>query len=263
MQNVLDDVDGGGPQTILVIGSDKRYQDEVQGNPARSDTLILVRLNPGRERDGAALDPARPARRRSPATARARINAAYANGGAEADAAHGPPALRHPDPPHRRGQLRRLPPRRRPARMRLRGHRPPLLPLERRAAAVRRSTRRSTSSPATRSSAAPRRCEFVRFRHEDSDFVRAARQQDFLGQAKDQFGLSDDPRRPQAARRDLLDATRAPTSAPTRRSCASSSSPSCPRRTRSRRSASTARWTPRAATSRSRRSGSPRCARRS
>ena len=31
----------------------------------------------------------------------------------------------------------------------------------------------------------------MRFRHEDSDFVRAARQQDFLGQAKDQFGLSD------------------------------------------------------------------------
>ena len=31
----------------------------------------------------------------------------------------------------------------------------------------------------------------MRFRHTDSDFVRAARQQDFLGQAKDQFGLSD------------------------------------------------------------------------
>ena len=28
VQNVLDDVNGGGPQTILVIGSDKRYQDE-------------------------------------------------------------------------------------------------------------------------------------------------------------------------------------------------------------------------------------------
>ena len=30
VQNVLDDVNGGGPQTILVIGSDKRYQDEVR-----------------------------------------------------------------------------------------------------------------------------------------------------------------------------------------------------------------------------------------
>ena len=31
VQNVLDDVDGGGPQTILVIGSDRRYQDEIKG----------------------------------------------------------------------------------------------------------------------------------------------------------------------------------------------------------------------------------------
>ena len=31
--------------------------------------------------------------------------------------------------------------------------------------------------------------DYVRFRHLDTDFVRAARQQDFLRQAKDQFGL--------------------------------------------------------------------------
>ena len=31
----------------------------------------------------------------------------------------------------------------------------------------------------------------MRFRHTDSDFVRGARQQDFLGQAKSQFGLSE------------------------------------------------------------------------
>ena len=33
--------------------------------------------------------------------------------------------------------------------------------------------------------------QYVRFRHTDSDFVRGDRQQDFLGQAKGQFGLSD------------------------------------------------------------------------
>ena len=42
-----------------------------------------------------------------------------------------------------------------------------------------RTTRRSTSSPATRSSAAGR-AGLVRFRHDDSDFVRASRQQAFL-----------------------------------------------------------------------------------
>ena len=31
--------------------------------------------------------------------------------------------------------------------------------------------------------------DYVRYRHEDSDFVRAARQQEFLRQAKEQIGL--------------------------------------------------------------------------
>ncbi len=45
------------------------------------------------------------------------------------------------------------------------------------------------SSPATRSCAAPRRLEFVRFRHTDSDLTRNARQQDFIRWAKDQYGI--------------------------------------------------------------------------
>ena len=49
--------------------------------------------------------------------------------------------------------------------------------------------RSSTSSPATRSCAAQDALDFVRFRHEDSDFVRAARQQEFLRQAKAQVGI--------------------------------------------------------------------------
>ncbi len=46
VKNVLDDVPGGGPQTILVIGSDVRYQDRKLAHAARSDTMILVRLDP-------------------------------------------------------------------------------------------------------------------------------------------------------------------------------------------------------------------------
>src|SRR3569833_1353313 len=45
----LDDVDAGDPQTLLILGSDERYIDKVQGNPARSDTIILLRLDPGRK----------------------------------------------------------------------------------------------------------------------------------------------------------------------------------------------------------------------
>ena len=65
-----------------------------------------------------------------------KINAAYALGGAKLTLRTVRQLLRHPDPPHRRGQLRRLPARRQPARLRLHRRRPPLLPLERRAAAV-------------------------------------------------------------------------------------------------------------------------------
>ena len=45
--------------------------------------------------------------------------------------------------------------------------------------------------------------DYVRYRHFDTDFVRAARQQDFLRQAKDQFGARQALRRPQGAAADL------------------------------------------------------------
>src|SRR6476469_6343458 len=48
IDHVLDDVSGGGPQTILVLGSDRRYGDG-KGTPARSDTIMLIRLDPSKE----------------------------------------------------------------------------------------------------------------------------------------------------------------------------------------------------------------------
>jgi len=49
IDEVLDDVQAGEPQTILLLGSDDRYDDRVAGIPGRSDTMILVRLDPDRE----------------------------------------------------------------------------------------------------------------------------------------------------------------------------------------------------------------------
>jgi LCP family protein required for cell wall assembly len=49
----LDDVDPGKPQTIMLLGSDQRYQDIKEKNPSRSDTIILVRLDP--EKDATAV----------------------------------------------------------------------------------------------------------------------------------------------------------------------------------------------------------------
>jgi LCP family protein required for cell wall assembly len=48
IEGALDNVPAGKPQTILVLGSDRRFQDIKQHNPVRSDTLLLVRLDPSR-----------------------------------------------------------------------------------------------------------------------------------------------------------------------------------------------------------------------
>jgi LCP family protein required for cell wall assembly len=40
------DIDPGGPQTLLLLGSDRRFEDRRRGRPSRSDTMILVRLDP-------------------------------------------------------------------------------------------------------------------------------------------------------------------------------------------------------------------------
>ena len=45
----VDPVKPGKPQTILVLGSDRRFVDIKQDNPARSDTMMLVRLDPSKE----------------------------------------------------------------------------------------------------------------------------------------------------------------------------------------------------------------------
>jgi LCP family protein required for cell wall assembly len=48
IESALDDVPAGKPQTILVLGSDRRFVDIKEKNPVRSDTLLLVRLDPSR-----------------------------------------------------------------------------------------------------------------------------------------------------------------------------------------------------------------------
>jgi LCP family protein required for cell wall assembly len=42
----LTSVGGGNPQTILLVGSDQRYGDKKKGLKSRSDTIILMRLDP-------------------------------------------------------------------------------------------------------------------------------------------------------------------------------------------------------------------------
>ncbi len=189
VQNVLDDVDGGGPQTILVIGSDKRYQDEVEGNPARSDTLILVRLNPNRAAT-ALLSIPRDLRTEIPGYGTERINAAYSAGGAKLTLRTVRKLLDVPI--HHIVEVNFGGFRRAVDRLdcvytdidRRYYHSNEGLPASQHYAEI-------NIKPGYQKLCGTRALEYVRFRHTDSDFVRGARQQEFLGQAKSQFGLSE------------------------------------------------------------------------
>ena len=58
LRSQLADAEGGAPQTILILGSDKRLG--TRGDPGRSDTTILLRVDPDKDADRVAFDPARP-----------------------------------------------------------------------------------------------------------------------------------------------------------------------------------------------------------
>ena len=45
----VDRADAGKAQTLMIIGSDRRFGDKEAGIPPRSDTMILVRLDPDKE----------------------------------------------------------------------------------------------------------------------------------------------------------------------------------------------------------------------
>src|SRR4051812_39192418 len=74
---VLDNVAGGGPQTVLVLGSDRRYADIKAKIPPRSDTILLVRLDPSKEAT-AVLSIPRDLKVKIPHHRTDKINAAYA-----------------------------------------------------------------------------------------------------------------------------------------------------------------------------------------
>lgn len=192
VKNVLDDVDGGGPQTILVIGSDRRYADRDVKGAARSDTLILVRLDPDRAATAVMSIP-RDLKAQIPLDnggfATDRINAAYSLGGPKLTLKTvrkllGIP-INHIVEVNFNGFQRAV--------NRLKCvyvdvdrryyHSNIGLPPSQQYAEI-------DIKPGYQKLCGSKSLDYVRYRHTDSDFVRAARQQDFLRQAKGQFSLS-------------------------------------------------------------------------
>ena len=192
VKNVLDDVPDGGPQTVLVIGSDRRYQDRGIKGAARSDTLILVRLDPDRGVTAVMSIP-RDLKAQIPLDnggfASDKINAAYSLGGPNL-------TLR---------TVRKLTgvPINHIVEVNFDGFQRAVNRLKCVYVDVDRRYYHSNVGlppslqyseidiePGYQKLCGSQSLAYVRYRHTDSDFVRAARQQDFLRQAKGQFSLS-------------------------------------------------------------------------
>jgi LCP family protein required for cell wall assembly len=191
LKGALDDVPAGKPQTILVLGSDRRFVDIKQDNPARSDTMMLVRLDPSKEATAVMNIPRDlkvPIQVPGGGIETTKINAAYSYGG-PALAVKTVRNLLHIPINHvvnvNFGGFQRA--------------------VNRLGCVYVDVDRRYYHSnvglpPSAQYSeinipagyqklCGSQSLAYVRFRHADDDLVRAARQQDFLRQAKDQIGL--------------------------------------------------------------------------
>jgi len=183
IENELDKVDPGSPQTILVLGADKRY-GEGKGAAARSDTIIVVRLDPDKK-STAILSIPRDLRVEIPGYGMDKINAAYAEGG--------------PRLTVRTVKLLLGLPISHVVNVNFNGFQRAVnrlgcvyVDIDRRYFNARGGPGGFATidlKPGYQKLCGSDSLDFVRFRHTDDDFVRAARQQEFLRQAKDQIGL--------------------------------------------------------------------------
>ena len=182
IENELDKVDPGSPQTILVLGSDRRFGDGKI--PPRSDTIIVVRLDPDKNAT-AILSIPRDLRVDIPGHGRDKINAAYAEGGPKL-------AVRTVK------QLLMLPISH-VVNVNFGGFQRAVnrlgcvyVDIDRRYFNAHGGPGGYATidlKPGYQKLCGKDSLDFVCYRHTDDDFVRAARQQEFLRQAKDQIGL--------------------------------------------------------------------------
>lgn len=183
-KDALAETDPGEPQTLLILGSDRRPKNNAEGalNDARSDTIMLVRLNPDKEAT-AIMSLPRDLKVDIPGVGPEKINAAYSYGG----------------PQKTLDTVKRL----------------TGLPINHMVNVTFKGFWRAVNAigcvyadidhdyyndsaefqyinidPGYQRLCSRTALQYVRFRHTDTDLVRSARQQDFLRQAKQQITTS-------------------------------------------------------------------------
>jgi polyisoprenyl-teichoic acid--peptidoglycan teichoic acid transferase len=177
----LAETDPGKPQTLLILGSDRRPKNNVEGaaNDARSDTIMLVRLNPDKEAT-AIMSLPRDLKVEIPGYGVAKINEAYTVGGPQktletVKALTGLP-INHMVNVSFKGFWRAV------------------NAIDCVYTDVDRDYYNDSAEytyinidPGYQRLCSRKALQYVRFRHTDTDLVRSARQQDFLRQAKQQI----------------------------------------------------------------------------
>jgi len=174
--------DPGKPQTLMILGSDRRPKHNREGSAgARSDTIILMRLDPSKNAT-AMMSLPRDLKVRIPGHGTDRINTAYEIGG---------PRLTLRTVKRLTGlSINHV------INIDFRGFYEGVNAIGCVYADVDRRYYNSTAAfsyinlPAGYQRLCGRQAlQYVRYRHEDTDLVRSARQQDFLRQAKQQIGV--------------------------------------------------------------------------
>ena len=189
IKGALDDVNPGDPQTILVLGSDRRFIDIKNHNPVRSDTIMLLRLDPSKGATAVMSIP-RDLKVDIPGYRSDKINAAYALGGPKLSVKTVRQLLGIP--------INHV------VNVNFGGFRRAVNRLGCVYADVDRRYFNDNNPPAGgggdyatinvqagyQKLCGQNALDYVRYRHFDTDLVRSARQQDFLRQAKEQVGIS-------------------------------------------------------------------------
>jgi LCP family protein required for cell wall assembly len=174
--------DPGKPQTVMLLGSDRRPKTNAEGaSGARSDTIILVRLDPSRDAT-ALMSLPRDLKVQIPGHGVEKINAAYEYGG---------PRLTLRTVKQLTGlSINHV------INVDFRGFWAAVNALGCVYADIDRRYFNNAPGfayinvePGYQKMCGRHALQYVRFRHEDTDLVRSARQQDFLRQAKQQIGV--------------------------------------------------------------------------
>ena len=185
----IDRAEAGEAQTMMILGSDQRFGDKKLGIKPRSDTIILVRLDPDKEATAVMSIP-RDLKVDIPGYGNDRINAAYELGGPRLDGQDRQAAVRPAGKPFKINHI---------VNVDFGGFRKVVNYIGGVYVDIDRDYFNDNSggenfatidvNPGYQKLKGQDALDYVRYRHGDNDLVRAARQQDFLRQLRNAAGV--------------------------------------------------------------------------